>query len=78
MMRELEGAGVSTDLRTRAVQALDHETTTPGRLLASTIDAVTLIAQDLDLFGQAEMEKVGARLMTRGLSQARDGRIAFA
>ena len=77
MMRELEGAGVSQDVRTKAVAALDHETTTPGRLLASTIDAVTLIAQDFDLFTQAELEGVGARLMTRGLSQARDGRIHF-
>jgi hypothetical protein len=78
MMRELEGAGVSQEIRTKAVAALDHETTTPGRLLASTIDAVTLIAQDFDLFTQAELEGVGARLMTRGLSQARDNRIVFA
>jgi hypothetical protein len=79
MMQELELAGVSAETRTKAVNALDHETTTPGRLLASTIDAVTLIAQDFDLFEQAELEAVGARLLTRGLNQARNGRIpAFA
>ncbi len=79
MMQELELAGVAADTRTKAVNALDDVTTTPGRLLASTIDAVTLIAQDFDLYEQAELEAVGSRLLTRGLSQARNGRIpAFA
>ena len=78
MMQELELAGVSAETRTKAVNALDHETTTPGRLLASTIDATTLIAQDFDLYEQAELEAVGARLLNRGLSQAREGRIHFA
>jgi hypothetical protein len=59
-----------------AVRALTDETTTPGGLLASAVDAVTLAAQDADdLFAQAEYEAFAARIMRRGLANARDGRI---
>jgi hypothetical protein len=74
----LTAAGVSDNTRLDVVRALDHETTTPGKLLASTIDAITLVAQDHDLFGQAELEAVGARLLHRGLEQAGNGRVIHA
>ena len=59
-----------------AIRALTDATTTPGGLLASAVDAVTLAAQDAeDLFAQAEYESFAARIMRRGLANARDGRI---
>ena len=53
-----------------AQAALTHETTTPGGLLASVVDATTLIAQDYDLFEQAELERSAARILRRGRATA--------
>ena len=76
MMGELEAAGATTAQRDRARVALTDPTTTEGGLLASVVDAVTLAAQEeSDLFAQAEVEQFGARLLRRGLTAARDGRI---
>jgi hypothetical protein len=79
LIDELTGMGVADTTRMNVVKALDHATTTPGRLLASTIDAVTLVAQDAsNLFEQAELETVGARLLDSGLRQAAGGRVIHA
>jgi hypothetical protein len=59
--------------------ALNHETTTPGRMLASTVDAMTWVAQhEIDQFRQREIEEMAVRVMARGLDEARrssDGRL---
>ena len=61
----------------RAQLALNDETTTPGGLLASAVDAVTLAAQSTDdLLAQAEYEAFAARILRRGLTAAQGGRIA--
>ena len=78
LIDELTGMGVPDTTRLDVIKALDHATTTPGRLLASTIDAVTLVAQDASLFEQAELEMVGARLLDAGLRQAAGGRVIHA
>lgn len=58
-------------------KALTHETTTPGGVLASLVDATTLAAQGYDLFEQASMERAASRMMRRGASIAlkNNGRI---
>ena len=62
----------------RAQAALTDETTTPGGLLASAVDAVTLAAQSTDdLLAQAEYEAFAARILRRGLTTAQNGRIAI-
>lgn len=62
----------------RAQIALTDETTTPGGLLASAVDAVTLAAQSTDdLLAQAEYEAFAARILRRGLMAAQGGRIAI-
>lgn len=51
--------------------AFHHETTTPGGMLATVVDAVTLIAQDaIDEFEQERIERVGSNLLRRGLSES--------
>jgi hypothetical protein len=65
----------STPFIARAIAALDHPTTTPGKTLASVIDAITLEAQEEDMFTQADMEALAADVLRRGLSQARNERI---
>jgi len=64
----------------KAQGALEHETTTPGGVLASTVDAVTLIAQEYDMFEQASMERAAGKMLRRGqaLALANGGRIAVA
>ena len=74
--QELGLAGASGEQVQRSIKALSHDTTTQGGLLASVVDAVTLAAQDeSSLFEQSEMESFGARILRRGLSSARSGRI---
>lgn len=77
MEQELEGK--VTDRVLRSAQAgLADPTTTPGGLLASVIDAVTLIAQnEIDMYQQFEIEKVASSLLAKGLGIARsnDNRI---
>jgi len=54
-----------------SVKALSHPTTTPGRMLASTVDAVTWVAQQqADELKQRELETIGGRLLHQGLAQA--------
>lgn len=60
----------------RAQAALTDATTTPGDMLASAVDAVTLAAQSTDdLLAQSEYEAFAARILRRGLSSAQNGRI---
>ena len=74
--QELGIAGASGEQVQRSIKALSDDTTTEGGFLASVVDAVTLAAQDeSNLFEQSEMEAFGARLLRRGLTAARDGRI---
>ena len=74
MEREMRGEA-TTPFVARAIAALDHATTTPGRTLASVVDAITLEAQEEDLFTQADMEALAADMLRRGLARERDGRI---
>ena len=68
MEREMQGVATQA-FTARAIEALDHETTTPGKGLASVIDAITLEAQNEDLFTQADMEALAANLLRRGLER---------
>jgi len=64
----------------RVKDAFQDETVTPGKRLASIIDAVTLAAQrEGDLTKQGQMERFAHRLLQKGLAIARrnDGRIAL-
>ena len=71
MEEELTRSKVTERVKASARIALTHPTTTAGGSLASVVDAVTLIAQDeSDIFGQYDLERVGAQLLKRGLSQA--------
>lgn len=74
MEQQMRGEA-STPFIARAIAALDHATTTPGRTLASVVDAITLEAQEEDLFTQADMEALAADMLRRGLAQARGERI---
>jgi hypothetical protein len=80
MERELRREGATKEQIGRAQSALTDETTTPGSRLASTVDAVTLIAQDFDLFEQSNLERAAARMMRRGQAEAlrTGGRIVMA
>ena len=74
--RELTREKASQTFVARAQHALTDATTTPGGLLASAVDAVTLAAQETpDLVEQAEYEAFAARILRRGLGNARDGRL---
>lgn len=76
LQQELLREQAPASFTVRAVHALTDATTTPGGLLASAVDAVTLAAQtEDDLFAQAEYEAFAARILRRGLSTARNGRI---
>lgn len=69
MQRELDGR-VSERVITSAQAALAHPTTTPGGLLASVVDALTLVAQDeIDIFQQYEIEREASRILVRGIQQ---------
>lgn len=73
----MEGAGIGAKTIVAATEALDDPTTTPGRTLASVIDAVTLIAQnDADLLAAAELERFAGTVLRHGLAAARDGVVA--
>ena len=74
-MEEQMRGTATTPFIARAIAALDHETTTPGKTLASVVDAITLEAQEEDLFTQADMEALAADILRRGLAKERDGRI---
>jgi hypothetical protein len=74
MEQELEGK--VSDRVLRAAQAgLSDPTTTPGGLLASVVDAITLVAQDeIDMYQQYEVEKVASSLLIKGLGIAQGNR----
>ena len=80
MDAELKGQGVTKDQIDKAQKALTHDTTTPGGVLASVVDATTLIAQEYEMFEQATLERAAARLLQRGRAQAlrNNGRIQVA
>ena len=72
----MESAGFGASTVAAATAALDDETTTRGRNLASAVDAVTLIAQhDGDLIAAAELERFGGEVLRRGLNAASRGAI---
>ena len=75
--RELKREKLTKEQINAAQNALTHEWTTPGGSLGSAVDAVTLIAQNYDLFTQSEIERAAARMMRRGQAEAlrTDGRI---
>lgn len=78
MEQELEGK-VSDRVLRSAQAGLSDPTTTPGGLLASVVDAVTLIAQnEIDMFQQYEIEKLASSLLIKGLglAQQNNNRIA--
>ena len=63
-----------------AKDALQDETTYPGRKLASVVDAITLMAQgESDLRRQRDLESFAARILQKGLEKGRkDRRIQIA
>jgi hypothetical protein len=80
MWMEQELDGKLSDRVIRAAQAgLTHPTTTTGGLLASVVDAITLVAQDeIDMFQQYEVERVASSILQRGLNIAGNtGRIVY-
>ena len=78
-IEETLGGMLNAEQVIRAQEALKHETTTPGGLLASAVDAVTYAAQnEWDLAAQAEMERAGHYLMRAGLTAAVDKQIRVA
>jgi hypothetical protein len=77
MEQELDGKVPDRVVRS-AQQALNHPTTAPGGLLASVVDAITLVAQDeIDMFQQYEVERVASSLLNkgRGVALRNHGRI---
>ena len=70
MERELKREGLTKDQIGKAQKALDHEWTTPGGVLASAVDATTLIAQEFDMFQQSTIERAAARMLRRGRAEA--------
>lgn len=69
MEAELNNQRVPERVITSAQKALHDPTTTPGGLLASVIDAVTLVAQDeIDLLEQHKLEKIASNMMIKGRS----------
>lgn len=73
------GASVNDETSEAIERAISHETATPGRMLASTVDAVSWVAHEqADQFRQRELEELSVRIMARGLDEASrspDGRL---
>jgi hypothetical protein len=70
MEAELHHQKVPERVITAAQTALTDPTTTEGGSLASVVDALTLIAQQEDMFQQYELERSASRILRRGLSQS--------
>ena len=68
--QQLTGMGATQDQVLKAQGALSDPTTTPGGTLASAVDAVTLIAQDYDLFVQSDLERMAGSLLNVGRGEA--------
>jgi hypothetical protein len=77
---QVEGDLTETQ-REQVQQTLLHNPTVHGngRLLASVVDAVTYVAHEqASLFEEERLERIGARLLHRGLQQAEAGRVITA
>lgn len=62
---------LSSEVIDAASLALDHPTTHPGRMLASVVDAITLVAQrQIDLYEQQRIESAAMYALRRGLLEA--------
>ena len=68
--RELTREKATKEQIVKAQKALTHETTAPGGVLASAVDAITLMAQDYDLFDQSGLERAAGRILNRGRAAA--------
>lgn len=68
--RELTREKATKEQILKAQTALTHETTAPGGVLASAVDAITLMAQDYDLFDQSGLERAAGRILNRGRAEA--------
>jgi len=67
LAQELVAAKQPERIVKAAQAALGHPTTTPGGMLASAVDAITLVAQDeKTLWEQADVEKAASRILSRG------------
>jgi hypothetical protein len=75
------GTDLTDEQRHRSKDAMQDETSWPGKRLASLIDGITLAAQaETDPIKQRDMEAFAARLLQKGLEAGRKGggRIAVA
>ena len=75
MTQELKKEKLTKEQINRATASIGHKWNAPGDTLATVIDATTLIAQEFDMFEQANIERAAARMMQRGLAAADNGRI---
>lgn len=65
---------MTQEQRNRTKDAMADETVTPGKKLASLVDAITLAAQgEADKVKQRDLEDFAARILARGLDAARRG-----
>jgi len=75
-LEETLGGRISAEQVARSVTALSDETTTPGGLLASVIDAVTLAAQEeTSIDAQYDMEREAHYALRIGLQRASEGKL---
>jgi len=72
MTAQMTLEGLTPNHIAASVKALDDVTTTPGNVLASVVDAITLAAQAEDLETQDNMEVAASKIMFRGLRMARN------
>jgi hypothetical protein len=71
MQAELKRAGATKKVIAAAETNLSDPSTTPGGLLASVVDSITLTAQgESDIFSQYDVENLAANVLRRGLSQS--------
>jgi hypothetical protein len=68
---QLSREGVAEATAAAIVGNLDHEVVTPGRMLTSTIDAITWTAQaEIDAYRQNDLEGAAVRILARGVNEA--------
>ena len=70
MEAELTREGETKEFKQQAVKALRDDSTTPGGVLASVIDAITLAAQDEDPLRQYDRERIASKVLARGQAMA--------
>lgn len=80
MRVSMEAENLGSGVIAAAQGAVSDPTNSFPGTLANVVDSIALIAQreEYDLFQQADLEALSVRLLERGLSQARDGRIVLA